>query len=101
MLEDTEHRACGQLREQVNHGNEFLHFSRLSGDGPKIYLKNSLRNPLQQVPHNEFQIPVLFLANIYSTPMDFVGAVLFLHRDGDGAVVSSTWGDIVFQLVTF
>jgi hypothetical protein len=96
---DISHRTCWQLRIQVNHGNlrvAALHFS--SGGSQKIYLRNSLRNPLQ-VPCNEFQIPLLFLANIYLTPVDFVGPMLSFQRDGDRALISSTWGDISFKFV--
>lgn len=66
-----------------------------------IYLRNSLRNLLEQVPYNEFRTPVLFLANVYLTPVDFVGAVVFLQRDRDKATLLSTWGDIGIQLVIF
>ena len=51
-----------------------------------MYPRNSLRNPLEQIPNNEFQIPVLFLANIYLTPMDFVGAVLLFLKDRDSDI---------------
>lgn len=66
---DIQHRTCWQLRIQVNHGNlrvAALLFS--SGGSQEIYRRNSLRNPLQQVPCNELQTQVLFLANISLTP---------------------------------
>lgn len=82
--EDAQYLTCWQHRIQVSELRAvILPFS--PGGGQNIYPRNGLKKPLQQASCSKCQ--GLFLANIYLTPKDSVGA---LNPQRDSAR-TSTW----------